>query len=248
MPPPTRKDSRAAGGPIRAASSASRTWRALASASEYTATVATPSRPAVLMTRHAISPRFAIRIFLNMPTPQNSCAVRARVPAAAYRSWPRSHPEDAELRGGDRRVQCRGDGEAKHPAGLGRINDAVIPHPRRRVIRVALRLVLRADRRLEFLFFLRTPFAALQDHAVAPDGRQHAGRLLSSHDADARIGPHPEKARRIGPAAHAIIAGSEAAADQHGDLRNLGGRNRGHHLGAVLRDPPVLILSPDHEA
>src|SRR5882724_9449188 len=63
---------------MRTASSASRTWRALASASEYTATVATPSRLAVLMTRHAISPRFAIRIFLNIPTSQSSCAVSAR--------------------------------------------------------------------------------------------------------------------------------------------------------------------------
>src|SRR5258706_258635 len=137
------------------------------------------------------------------------------------RSWSCSHPEDAELRRRDRCVQSRGEGEAKHPAGLGRINDAVIPHPRSRIIRVALRLVLRADRRLEFLFFLRAPFAALERHAVAPDGRQYAGRLLSSHDADARIGPHPEKARRIGPAAHAVIAGPEAATDQHGDLRDL---------------------------
>src|SRR5258708_27384337 len=63
---------------MRTASSASRTWRALASASEYTATVATPSRLAVLMTRHAISPPFAIRIFLNIPTSQNSCAAAAR--------------------------------------------------------------------------------------------------------------------------------------------------------------------------
>src|SRR5258706_3579323 len=63
---------------MRTASSASRTWRALASASEYTATVATPSRLAVLMTRQAISPRFAIRIFLNILTSQNSCATAAR--------------------------------------------------------------------------------------------------------------------------------------------------------------------------
>jgi hypothetical protein len=149
---------------------------------------------------------------------------------------------------GDRRVQRRGEGEAKNPAGLGRINDAVIPQPRSRIVRVPLRLVLRADRRLEFFFFLRAPFAALEGHAVTPDCRQHAGGLLSSHDADTRIGPHPEKARRIGPATHAVIAGPEAAADQHGDLRDLSGRNRGHHLGAVLCDPSVLVLPPDHEA
>src|SRR4029453_14197869 len=48
------------------ASSASSTWRALASASEYTATVRIPIRCAVFITRQAISPRLAIRIFLNI--------------------------------------------------------------------------------------------------------------------------------------------------------------------------------------
>src|SRR5712664_4579824 len=50
---------------MRRASSASLTWLALRSASEYTATVRTPSRRAVRITRHAISPRLAIRILPN---------------------------------------------------------------------------------------------------------------------------------------------------------------------------------------
>ena len=61
-----RYESRLAAGPIATASSASSTWSASRSASEYTATVAMPRRRAVLMTRQAISPRLAIRIFLNM--------------------------------------------------------------------------------------------------------------------------------------------------------------------------------------
>src|SRR3546814_2227718 len=52
--------------PIVHASSARRTCCASASASEYTATVAMPSRRAVRITRHAISPRMAMRIFSNM--------------------------------------------------------------------------------------------------------------------------------------------------------------------------------------
>ena len=48
------------------ASSASRTCRAFASASEWTATVRIPSRRAVRMTRQAISPRFAMRILVNI--------------------------------------------------------------------------------------------------------------------------------------------------------------------------------------
>src|SRR5207302_8877822 len=50
---------------MRRASSASLTWRALRSASEYTATVRTPSARAVRITRHAISPRLAIRTLPN---------------------------------------------------------------------------------------------------------------------------------------------------------------------------------------
>ena len=45
------------------ASSASATWRASASASEWTATVAMPSARALRMIRQAISPRFAISSF-----------------------------------------------------------------------------------------------------------------------------------------------------------------------------------------
>src|SRR5690606_34157118 len=46
-------------------SSASSTWRACRSASEYTATDRTPSRANVRNTREAISPRFATRTFSN---------------------------------------------------------------------------------------------------------------------------------------------------------------------------------------
>src|SRR5689334_4591988 len=51
---------------MHTASSAKRTWRAPASASEWTATVAMPSSRQARITRMAISPRFAIKTFLNM--------------------------------------------------------------------------------------------------------------------------------------------------------------------------------------
>src|SRR3989441_1270613 len=50
---------------MRRASSARLTWLALRSASEYTATVRPPSQCAVRITRHAISPRLAIRALPN---------------------------------------------------------------------------------------------------------------------------------------------------------------------------------------
>jgi len=61
-----RYDSMLRGGPMHTASSAKRTCRLWASASEYTATVLTPSSLQAHMTRSAISPRLAIRTFLNM--------------------------------------------------------------------------------------------------------------------------------------------------------------------------------------
>ena len=51
---------------MQIASSASRTCKAPASASEYIATLAIPKRRAVRMTRQAISPLLAMRIFLNI--------------------------------------------------------------------------------------------------------------------------------------------------------------------------------------
>src|SRR5438045_7520074 len=54
------------GGPMHTASSASFTYLASRSASEYTTTDLTPSSRQARWIRRAISPRFAIRIFLNI--------------------------------------------------------------------------------------------------------------------------------------------------------------------------------------
>src|SRR5688572_3030143 len=60
-----RYESRAGGGPMQTSSSAKRTCSDSRSASECTATVRTPSSWQARLTRRAISPRFAIRTFLN---------------------------------------------------------------------------------------------------------------------------------------------------------------------------------------
>src|SRR5918994_6847222 len=51
---------------MQTSSSANRTWSEFSSASEYTATVLMPSSRQAQMIRSAISPRLAMRIFLNM--------------------------------------------------------------------------------------------------------------------------------------------------------------------------------------
>ena len=79
-------------------------------------------------------------------------------------------------------------------------------------------------------------------------GRQHAGGLFTTHHADARVGPHPQEARRIGATAHAVVAGAKAAADDHRELGHLRAGDGRDHLGAVARDAFVLVLAADHEA
>ena len=79
-------------------------------------------------------------------------------------------------------------------------------------------------------------------------GGKHGGRLLAAHHRDARVRPHPEEARAVGAPAHAVVAGAEAAADDHGEFRHIRGGDRGHELGAVLGDAAGLVLLADHEA
>src|SRR3982751_1190775 len=56
---------------MQTSSSAKRTWSDSRSASEYTATVCTPSSRHARMTRSAISPRLAMRTFLNTGAPRS---------------------------------------------------------------------------------------------------------------------------------------------------------------------------------
>src|SRR3954466_3673584 len=94
----------------RTALSASRTCGDPASASEKTATVASPRRRQVAKTRRAISPRFATRTLVIMAA---------------------SHPEDAEGLGAAHRGRVdRGEGDAEHVPGVARVDDpVVVDHP-----------------------------------------------------------------------------------------------------------------------
>src|SRR4029077_1066919 len=120
--------------------------------------------------------------------------------------------KDAESRLLDRCIQGCRNCEAEHAPCIDRIDDAVVPEARRRVVRMALALVLLADRRLERVFlFLRPGLAGCLD-AVAAHGREHTRGLLAAHHADARVRPHPEEARLVAASAHRVVAGAEAAA------------------------------------
>src|SRR5258706_7818647 len=158
------------------------------------------------------------------------------------------HPEDAEARLLFGCVAGGGEREREHAARVGGIDDAVVPEPRRRIVRMALALVLLADGIPEGFLFGRRPLAALRLDAVAAHGGEHARGLLAAHHRDARVGPGPQEARVEGAPAHAVVARAERAADDHGELRHLRARDRRHHLGAVLGDAAVLVLLAHHEA
>src|SRR3954471_18939392 len=97
------------------------------------------------MTRTAISPRLATRTVLNIPSlrsPKVSKILVVVIP---------SHPEDAV---GDRfqwRLGDHRERQSNNGSGVGRIDHAVVPQPCGGVVRVALVLVLLADRGLEGL-------------------------------------------------------------------------------------------------
>src|SRR6202048_965553 len=199
----------------------------------------------------------AIRVWSNaLCTSGRLSATRAIAPATvtssveyvAVGSVMALHPEHAEPGRLDRFVQRRRDREPEHLAGVRGIDHTVIPQACAGVVRMAFAFVLLADRRLERGLFVGAPRGSLGFQGATADCRQHSRRLFASHDRDARIGPHPEKARIERPAAHAIVAGAVAAADDHGEFGHLGAGHGGDELRAILGDAARLVLLPDHEA
>src|SRR3954470_17700940 len=232
------------------ATSASRVCSAPASASLCTATERMPISRSVRITRTAISPRLATRTVSNTYTTAPAGLSVQKVPPTSgtfCTESPCSHAEDAIANFLQRGVRASRQGQAEHGAGLGGVDDAVVPEAGGGVVGVALGLVLVADRLLERLLLLGRPLIATGLDAVAADLGEHAGGLLAAHHRDAGVGPGEQEAGRVGPAAHGVVAGPEGAADDHGQLRYPGTGHRSDHLGAVLGDAAGLVVAADHE-
>src|SRR3984893_4114202 len=215
---------------MRTASSASRTWRAPASASEDTAMVRSPNRAGVRKMRQAISPRLATRRLLI--TAPSDLAL---------------HPEHAKVRRLLRRVAHRRERQPQYAPRFDGIDHAIVPQARRGIIRMSLALVLLANRLLECLLVRHRPVLTRAPQLVTLDGREHAGGLLPAHDRDARVRPLKQEPGRIRPAAHGVVPGAVAAADDHGKLRHAGAGHRRDQLRAVLGDAACFRAPPDHE-
>ena len=178
------------------------------------------------MMRQAISPRLAIRRESNIAGPLTS----------GRRGTARSA---GGLGGGE----C--EAQADHVAGLGGLDDAVVPQARGRVIGIALLGELGPRRAID-LGDLGVVGARLQ--AAAPQVGQHGRGDVGAHRGDARVRPGEQEARVEAAAAHAVVAGAERAADDHRQARHARSRHRVHELRAVAGDAAALGLGADHEA
>ncbi len=81
---------------------------------------------------------------------------------------------------------------------------------------MALLFIQVQDRLLEVLRLRVAHVAPVAGELFLLDRGQDAGCLLAAHDRDARIGPHEQKARIVGAAAHGVVAGAKGTADDHG--------------------------------
>ena len=152
------------------------------------------------------------------------------------------------LRFRNRRVIRRRDSERERLSCVHRVQDAIVPEPGGGVVGRPFAFVLVEDRTADGLLLFGAERLALARELVALHGGQHASGLLSTHDRDAGIGPHPEKARIVRASAHSVVAGAERAANDDSKFRDDRVGDGVHHLRPVLRDAASFVLPPDDEA
>ncbi len=155
------------------------------------------------------------------------------------------HPENAELGVFRRRIHRARQAQGQHAAGVGRVDDAVVPQPCRRHSRGApASRTARASGALK---------AASSSAAQEPPLASMPSRLTVASTPAAcsppitemrRVGPHPQEARRIGAAAHAVVAGTEAAADDDGEFGHLAEATAVTILAPSRAMPPFSYLRP----
>ena len=82
---------------------------------------------------------------------------------------------------------------------------------------------------------------------LGADRLHHLGQLLTTHDTDPGIRPHPQEPGAISPSAHAVVARAVAASHNDGELGHVGAGHGRDQLGAVLGDSLALGVAADHE-
>src|SRR6478735_1032881 len=196
-------------------SSASSTWSASRSASEYTATLAMPSRRAVLMTRQAISPRLAIRIFLIMRCGRSERNVAVLAPRVV------------ELLGGEHRQRA-----ADAFPRLVRLDH---------VVDVAARA---GDERVGELFLVLGLARGELRRVALLVAEDDLDRSLRPHHRDLGVRPGEVDVAAQVLRAHHVVGAAVRLAGDDGDLRHRALGVGEQQLGAVLDDAAVLLRGP----
>src|SRR5215813_2616879 len=130
---------------------------------------------------------------------------------------------------------------------LARINDSVVPEPRRREIDIRLFLYLVFEHLLRHRLLRLVYLNACAGRRVAFDDVHHAGELLSAHHGDAVVGPGEDESRVVGATAHGVIARAVTPADHQGDGGHGRIRDRVDQLRAAADDSLLFVTAPDHK-
>ena len=123
--------------------------------------------------------------------------------------------------------------------GLG-VDDGIHPEPRGSVKGVGLGVVTVGDGAKQFSFLGFVGFLAALGEGRLFDLKQHLGRLFAPHDRNAGRGPRDNQTRVVGFAAHGVVAGAIAVADDHREFGNDAVGDGIDHFGAVLDDASVF--------
>src|SRR5262245_26871754 len=131
---------------------------------------------------------------------------------------------------------------------LARINDSVVPKPRRSEINIRLFLYLVFEHLLRHRLLRFVYLNAGAGRGFAFDDVHHAGELLSAHHGDAVVGPGEDESRVVGAAAHGVISRAVTPADHQRDGGHGRIRDSVDQLRAAADDSLLFVTAPDHKA
>src|SRR5690606_19659018 len=119
------------------------------------------------------------------------------------------------------RVERHRKRQSKGHPRLGWIQNPIIPQTSSSKIRITFVVVLGQDRLfklgLDGSDLLGRWILQAAQHRILADAPQYPGRRLATHNADTAIGPAKQKARVVGAAAHAVVAGPVADPVEEGN-------------------------------
>ena len=136
---------------------------------------------------------------------------------------------------------------AEQPAGVARIDDAVVPQARATCKGIGTPVHESGGVPLEFFQcnFIQVTGAL---HFLFADDAQDFSRLGGAHHCGARIGPGKNKARIETASTHRIVTGAIRTSDHNAELGHAGIGHGLDHFRAVLDDALLFDFGANHKA